>query len=109
MNKYQRWYDALIRRARHRRLSHSYIETHHIRPRSLGGSDLYANLVDLTYREHFLAHWLLTKMHKGRNRTRMMMAFHMMTLARGRRVIAGWQFEVVKRVLRRHSIRIRKS
>lgn len=38
-----------------------YLETHHILPRSLGGKDTKENLVNLTAREHFLAHLLYEK------------------------------------------------
>ena len=38
-----------------------YIETHHIIPRCLKGKDTKDNLIKLTLREHFLAHWLLWK------------------------------------------------
>lgn len=38
-----------------------YTEIHHIVPRCLKGSDDKENLVELTLREHFLAHWLLWK------------------------------------------------
>ena len=41
-----------------------YSEVHHIIPRCLGGTDDITNLVRLTYREHYIAHWLLTKIHK---------------------------------------------
>ena len=40
-----------------------YSERHHIVPRCLGGSDDKFNLVVLTAREHFLAHYLLTKIY----------------------------------------------
>jgi hypothetical protein len=40
-----------------------YYENHHILPRCLGGTDDKSNLVKLTAREHYLAHWLLTKIH----------------------------------------------
>lgn len=40
-----------------------YSEKHHIIPRCLGGSDDKSNLVVLTAREHFLAHYLLTKIY----------------------------------------------
>lgn len=40
-----------------------YFEVHHILPRCLGGSDEPDNLVVLTAREHFLAHYLLTKIY----------------------------------------------
>lgn len=39
-----------------------YTESHHILPKSLGGSDDKANLVDLSAREHYICHLLLTKM-----------------------------------------------
>lgn len=39
-----------------------YFEKHHIIPKSLGGTDSLDNLIKLTAREHFICHWLLTKM-----------------------------------------------
>lgn len=36
-------------------------ETHHIVPKSFGGSNLKDNLISLSYREHFIAHLLLAK------------------------------------------------
>ena len=39
-------------------------ELHHIIPVGLGGSDDQSNLVLFTYREHYVAHWLLTKIYK---------------------------------------------
>jgi len=41
-----------------------YYENHHILPRCCGGADSANNLVLLTAREHFLAHYLLTKIYK---------------------------------------------
>lgn len=38
-----------------------YFETHHIVPKSLGGTDDKNNLVNLTAREHYIAHLLLVK------------------------------------------------
>ena len=60
-NKYTRWYYAIVTNAQ-ARISDGYTENHHIVPKSLGGSDLQENLVKLTAREHFVCHWLLTKM-----------------------------------------------
>ena len=40
-----------------------YVEKHHIIPKSLGGSDNTFNIVNLTAREHFIAHLLLSKMY----------------------------------------------
>lgn len=59
-NKYQRWYVQLIERARNR-LIEGYKECHHIVPKSLGGTDDESNLVDLTAREHLIAHMLLPR------------------------------------------------
>ena len=42
-----------------------YYERHHIVPRSLGGSDTPDNLVYLSGRAHFIAHWILYKIHGG--------------------------------------------
>jgi hypothetical protein len=42
-----------------------YFEVHHIKPRSLGGSDKKSNLIKLTAREHFFAHLCLAKIHGG--------------------------------------------
>lgn len=41
-----------------------FLETHHIIPRACGGSNDKSNLVNLTTREHFIAHVLLTKIYK---------------------------------------------
>ena len=62
-NKYTRWYYDIIDRAKTRILSaNNYYEKHHIIPKSLGGSNNTDNLVNLSAREHFICHWLLTKM-----------------------------------------------
>ncbi len=99
--KYQRWYDQIIERARFRELV-AYTERHHIVPRSWGGSDDAKNLVELTYREHFLVHWLLTKISSGYARRQMLYALHCMTFQiTGGRIVASWQFAVAKEALRR--------
>lgn len=60
---YQNVYNSLISRARARESLLGYKETHHIVPRCIGGSDDKENLVELTGREHFIAHWLLCKIY----------------------------------------------
>jgi hypothetical protein len=77
MNKYTRWYNNIIENAKSRIID-GYIERHHIQPRSLGGTDNKDNLVDLTAREHFICHWLLTKMHIGEERGKMINALYLM-------------------------------
>lgn len=41
-------------------------QSHHILPRSMGGSNDLENLVNLTVREHYHAHLLLWKIHRNR-------------------------------------------
>lgn len=40
-----------------------YCELHHVVPRSFGGDDFGDNLVNLTAREHYIAHCLLWKIY----------------------------------------------
>jgi hypothetical protein len=75
MDKYTRWYNQITDRARNR-IMEDYTETHHIKPRSLGGTDDIHNLVKLTAREHFICHWLLTKMTTGKDRAKMIYALN---------------------------------
>lgn len=71
-NKYTRTYFSIIEKAKLRVLPKTeYKETHHIVPRSLGGSNELSNLVDLTYREHRICHKLLVKMTDGIDRSKM--------------------------------------
>jgi hypothetical protein len=72
-NKYTDCYQRIITRAKTRNIS-GYTETHHIIPRSLGGDNSKENLVKLTAREHFICHFLLTKMYDGENKDKMIYA-----------------------------------
>lgn len=57
-------YRRLIEAAQARAIIDGYGERHHIVPRSEGGADESDNLVWLTPREHFLAHWLLYRIYR---------------------------------------------
>lgn len=60
---YKKTYNDLIERAKTRETDPmEYYENHHIVPKCVGGSNNRNNMVLLTAREHFLAHWLLVKM-----------------------------------------------
>lgn len=59
---YKKIYQQLIDRAITRTLN-GYKERHHIVPKCMGGDNLKLNLVDLTAREHFIAHKLLCKLY----------------------------------------------
>lgn len=62
---YAKIYNSIILRAKSRTpASDEYFESHHIIPRSIGGTNDITNLVDLTAREHFVCHYLLTKMYE---------------------------------------------
>lgn len=61
---YQRVYNQIVERGQIRVLEEGvYCEVHHIIPRCMDGQDERENLVVLTAREHFLVHWLLTKIY----------------------------------------------
>lgn len=72
-NKYTNWYNNIVKQAQER-IKDGYTERHHIIPKSLGGTNNKDNLVYLTAREHFVCHWLLTKMTTGSNKTKMIHA-----------------------------------
>ena len=76
-NKYSRIYGEIIERARTRELT-NYCESHHIIPESLGGQDTQSNRVNLTAREHFICHKLLTKFTVGIAKSKMVFALHSM-------------------------------
>lgn len=62
---YQKVYDQLVQK-NHTFSEGEYFETHHKVPKSLGGTDDENNLVDLTAREHYIAHLLLVKITEQR-------------------------------------------
>jgi hypothetical protein len=64
---YQWHYDRLISTRKERIREESvYYENHHVIMKSMGGTDEESNIVFLTPREHFLAHWLLWRIHRNR-------------------------------------------
>jgi hypothetical protein len=85
---YRKIYDSLMntrlelkeQRIKEKR-SGSYFEGHHIIPKSKGGTGISTrpknnlNIVLLTAREHFLAHWLLWRIYRDRSSA---LAFHKM-------------------------------
>lgn len=57
---YQKIYDSLVQK-NHTFLDGEYFEIHHKVPRCMGGTDDASNLVNLSAREHYIAHLLLVK------------------------------------------------
>jgi hypothetical protein len=60
LNRYNKFIDALKEQT-----IDGYYELHHIIPKSSGGSNDKSNLVALTARQHYIAHWLLWKTYGG--------------------------------------------
>lgn len=72
-NKYFKCYYSIVNQAKSR-TSPEKFEKHHIIPKSLGGDNSDNNLVNLTLREHFICHLLLTRMTRGNDKTKMFYA-----------------------------------
>lgn len=82
-NKYTRIYFQIIYKRKIKEVisldNQLYFENHHIIPRSLNGDNGKNNLVRLTAREHFICHYLLTKMVLKKDYLlKMLYAFNMM-------------------------------
>ena len=80
--EYKQIYDNIINYRLDNPLN-GYTEKHHILPRSLGGNDDKSNLVDLSAREHYICHLLLTKIYpKGSQEYyKMVKAYNLMAKA----------------------------
>lgn len=90
---YQKIYDVLIAKAQARNVLHEYKEAHHILPRCMGGTDLPSNLVNLTAKEHFIAHLLLAHIY---NNSKLWVAVIMMKGKKGR-YINSRLYEIAKK------------
>lgn len=79
---YQKIYNNIITNAlklnRNKKISGCYYENHHIIPVCVGGNNKKDNMVLLTAKEHFLCHYLLTKMYEGKEKIKLIYAFHQM-------------------------------
>jgi len=91
-NKYSRMYYNIISRAKSRPKT-GYTETHHILPKSMGGSDDLSNLVELTAKEHYICHLLLPKITEGENRYKMIYAY---TIMSGRKIYGSRKYSFYK-------------
>jgi hypothetical protein len=78
-NKYNTLYFKIISN-RKLNIFEGYTESHHIIPRSIGGTDEDINLVNLSAREHFLCHYILKKFTTGVSYKKMVSAFHFMSV-----------------------------
>jgi len=108
---YNKHYRLLIEKARNRILKDTtYIEIHHIVPKSEGGNDDIGNLAKLTAREHFIAHWLLYRMDPTKDSRAF--SFWRMCNGRGKVSIDNWIIipsRAYEEARAAHSIAISKS
>ena len=70
-------------------------ESHHIIPRCIGGNDHEDNLIDLTPREHFIAHMLLARENPHENK--LTYAFHLMSTD-GRHEVTPDEYELARKM-----------
>jgi len=59
LNRYVNFINSLLEKRENKKFEHS--EKHHIVPRAMNGTNNTENLIYLSYREHFLAHYMLAK------------------------------------------------
>lgn len=98
-NKYFRWYRSIVERSSGQT---EYNENHHILPKSIFPefASYEWNLSRLSYREHFLAHWLLSKcMVQNNHRMKMLNAISKMNSCPEQldRKITSWQYDVMRK------------
>ena len=106
-NKYTKWYNQIIYHRTANRAG-GYTERHHIIPKSMGGTNHSDNLVALTAREHFVCHWLLTKMTIGQDRTKMLRAFNAFKMAsrKNPRKLTARQYSIARNTVVPYSPRV---
>lgn len=100
-NKYTKWYFSIIKNRKENPFPNNiYTERHHIIPKSFGGSNKQENLIRLSAREHFLVHWLLTKMCISKDHS-IKMKHALLRLMNASETLetykwSKWQYEVAK-------------
>jgi len=100
----EKLYKSIIERGQLRKNIKGYSELHHIIPKCLGGSDCEENLVRLTAREHFIAHWLLTRIHP--DCIKIIHAFTCMSMKQNKRRLSSSQYDILKKY---HSARMKMN
>jgi hypothetical protein len=70
-----------------------YFEFHHVIPKSMGGNESIENYIPLTAREHYLAHYLLWKIHHN---SEMSCAFHFMNHEKQYKILSSKTYENIR-------------
>lgn len=105
---YEKHYNNLIETRKNRVLNDGvYYEKHHIVPKSLGGDDSPNNIINLTPREHFIAHWLLWRIH--RSQPMAFAFFAMVNMGRNQNNISSRIYQEAKESRRPFIIKINKK
>ena len=104
---YQKHYDLLINSRMNKTSFSEHLERHHIIPRCLGGTNAKQNLVLLTAREHYIAHWLLWKATRN---PKLAWAFSAMSQThKEQRRLTSRQFERSRTVKRTHTFETKQK
>lgn len=94
---YQKIYEHLCANGQKSRRLGEYTERHHIIPKCLNGSNDSSNLTVLTYREHFIAHLLLTKLYPKERGIRYAFLCMLRKHPSGKRILTSRMFDVIKK------------
>jgi len=95
---YQKIYNNLIESRLSKNITEDqYYEKHHIIPKCLGGYNNKENLVKLTYREHYIAHWLLCKIHSDHSGIQYAFLSMLRKQPTGERIFTGRMYDNIKR------------
>lgn len=101
---YTKHYNLLITTRQHlnrKKGNDQPYEMHHIVPRCMGGTNHKENLVLLTPREHYVAHWLLYKSSVGKLRAKLAYAFFKMCCNNNnqRRTVTSRMFDTARKAI----------
>lgn len=91
MCKYKRWYNRIIEKYAD---VGNIFETHHIQPKSMGGSDDEENLVKVSPRVHFILHQLLYRMTTGEDKRKMYYA--VLLMGHSRKIKTGAHYQLLR-------------
>ena len=94
---YKKIYDQICQRGKSTRDLKGYCEKHHILPRCMGGKNEEDNLTTLTFREHYIAHLLLTKIHKEHRGVNYAFLCMLRKQPTGERLLTSRMIDVIKR------------
>jgi len=92
-------YNSIIEKSKCR-VNDMYVEKHHIIPKCIGGNNNSDNLVSLTYREHFICHWLLCKIYPDNYKLKAAFAKMLESNKNNKRITSSYMFDAVKRNLK---------